>query len=910
MWMNSKSYLLKQGAAFLLLLWCAACGGSSSQVSTPPPPAGPTVMSNAPLNGATGVPTNGSVAVTFSEAMDRTTLNTTTFTLTSGAAAVPVQGTVTYANSTATFWPAAHLANDSMYTATITTGAKNSFGIALQANYTWSITTGHNQAPGLPVNLGTAGTFAILAKTGISTVPASAITGNLGVSPAAATYITGFSLTADPSNVFSTSTQVTGKVYAANYAVPTPSNMTTAVSDMELAFTDAAGRAPDFTELGAGNIGGMTLAPGVYKWGTSVLIPADITLSGSATDVWIFQVAQNLTLANATKIFMMGGALPKNVFWQVSGAVDIGTTAHCEGVILTQTAIAMRTGASINGRLLAQTAVTLDSNTVRDGGSPATPPTVLSNMPLNGATGVPLNASISAFFSEAMDNATLSTSTFTLSSGAGLVAGMVSYANSMAVFHPTNPLASNTTFTATITTGAKNALGIALAASHTWSFTTVANPTTPTVLSTVPLSGGTGASLNGNASATFSEAMDQATLSTSTFTLSSGAGAVAGTVTYSNSTAVFHPTNPLAGNTLFTATITTGAKSALGVALAANSTWSFTTVANPTAPTVLSTVPLNGATGVLLSANASATFSEAMDNATLTTSTFTLTSGAGVVVGTVSYTNSTAVFHPTNPLAGNTLFTATITTGAKSALGVALAVNYTWSFTTANTAVVRLPVNLGTAGNFAILTKSGISTVPTSAITGNIGVSPITATAITGFSLTADPSNVFSISTQVTGKVYAANYAIPTPANLTTAVGDMELAFTDAAGRAPDVTELGAGNIGGMTLAPGVYKWGTGLLIPTNVTLNGSATDVWIFQVAQNLTLSNATNILMSGGALPKNVFWQVSGSVEIGTTAHCEGIILTQTAIAMRTGASINGRLLAQTAVTLDSSTVVEPAP
>jgi len=138
----------------------------------------------------------------------------------------------------------------------------------------------------------------------------------------------------------------------------------------------------------------------------------------------------------------------------------------------------------------------------------------------------------------------------------------------------------------------------------------------------------------------------------------------------------------------------------------------------------------------------------------------------------------------------------------------------------------------------------------------------------------------------------------------------MELAFTDAAGRAPSVTELGAGNIGGMTLTAGVYKWGTGLLIPTSITLSGDGSDVWIFQIAKDLTMSDGVSVTMSGGAAPKNVFWQVAGLVDLGTTSHCEGNILGQTSIALHTGASINGRLLAQTAVTLDGSTVVEPAP
>jgi hypothetical protein len=195
-------------------------------------------------------------------------------------------------------------------------------------------------------------------------VPPTEIEGDIGVSPAAATYITGFSLIADATNVFSTSTQVTGRVYASDYDPPTPANMTTAVLDMELAFTEAAGLAPDVTELGAGDIGGMVLDPGVYAWGTGLLIPTDVTLDGSATDFWVFQIGGDLTVANGQSVLLTGGALPENVFWQVSGLVDLGTTAHCEGTVLTMTSATLGTGASIDGRLLAQTAVTLDGNTV------------------------------------------------------------------------------------------------------------------------------------------------------------------------------------------------------------------------------------------------------------------------------------------------------------------------------------------------------------------------------------------------------------------------------------------------------------------------------------------------------------------------------------------------------------------
>lgn len=225
-------------------------------------------------------------------------------------------------------------------------------------------------------------------------------------------------------------------------------------------------------------------------------------------------------------------------------------------------------------------------------------------------------------------------------------------------------------------------------------------------------------------------------------------------------------------------------------------------------------------------------------------------------------------------------------------------------------AQLQLPVDLGTAGNYAILAKSGISTVPPSAITGDIGVSPIDQTAITGFSLTMDPSGVFATSTQVTGKVYSADYTSPTPSNLTTAVGDMETAYNDAAGRLnPDFNELGAGEIGGLTLGPGLYKWSTDVMITTDVTINGNSNDVWIFQIAGGCNLANGKMINLTGGALSKNIFWQCAGIVSIGTTAHFEGIALAQTSISLGTNASVNGILLSQTAVTLDANAVTEPS-
>ncbi|MCR3905557.1 MAG: ice-binding family protein [Tenericutes bacterium] len=215
-----------------------------------------------------------------------------------------------------------------------------------------------------PVDLGTAGDFVILAETGISTATTSDITGDLGVSPSAASYITGFSLIMDSSGTYSTSSQVVGMIYAADYTTPTPSKLTTAIADMMIAYSDAAGRANNYTELYSGDLSGKTLTPGVYKFGSSVLINTDLTLTGSATDVWIFQISGNLTMASDMSIILAGGADAKNIVWQVADTVAIGSGSHFEGTILAMTNISMGTNSSINGRLYAQTAVTLDATTV------------------------------------------------------------------------------------------------------------------------------------------------------------------------------------------------------------------------------------------------------------------------------------------------------------------------------------------------------------------------------------------------------------------------------------------------------------------------------------------------------------------------------------------------------------------
>jgi hypothetical protein len=533
---------------------------------------------------------------------------------------------------------------------------------------------------------------------------------------------------------------------------------------------------------------------------------------------------------------------------------------------------------------------------------PGPAPTVSAITPADAAVGIARNTLVTASFSVAMSATTVTASSFTLSKGTTVVPGTVSYAGTTATFTPTSILDASTVYTATVTTGAKAASGTALAANKVWTFTTVGLPVAG---ATDPLNNATAVLQSKIVAITFSGAMDPLTITSSTFMLKQGTTSVAGAVTYSGTTASFTPTNALAANTVYTATVTTGAKDMAGDAIAANKVWSFTTVV---LPLVNSNDPLNNATGVSRYKVVGVTFSEAMSASSITSSTFTLKQGTTSVAGAVASSGTTATFTSTNSLLTSTVYTATVTTGAKDLAGNALAVNNTWSFTTAAATTTGLnPVNLGSAGNYVILAKTAINNNPTSAITGDLGVSPAAESYITGFALT--DATGYATSSQVTGKVYAADQAAPTGINLTTAVNDMLTAYTDAAGRpSPDFSELGTGNIGGLTLAPGLYKWSSTVTLPSSVTISGSATDVWIFQISGDLTMSNAVNITLTGGALAKNIFWQVAGTVTLGTTSHFEGIILSMTAITLQTGASMKGRALAQTAVVLDGNAVTQP--
>jgi len=256
-----------------------------------------------------------------------------------------------------------------------------------------------------------------------------------------------------------------------------------------------------------------------------------------------------------------------------------------------------------------------------------------------------------------------------------------------------------------------------------------------------------------------------------------------------------------------------------------------------------------------------------------------------------------------------TIQAATIPRVSTAFLALAVVLGIPWAAHAAETAV-----NLRSAADFVILSKAGITNTGPSAIVGNLGVSPIASTAITGFGLRLDKSGQFSLSSLVNGKVFAANYATPTPSMLHTAVLDMQTAYNNAAARTnPRATELGAGNIGGLTLRPGLYKWSSGVTIPTDVTLRGGSHAIWIFQIAGTLDIATGKKVILessgpAGDPQYKNIFWQVGGQTTLATTSVFYGNILGKTAIVMQTGAKLHGRALAQTAVTLDANVVKQP--
>ncbi len=498
-----------------------------------------------------------------------------------------------------------------------------------------------------------------------------------------------------------------------------------------------------------------------------------------------------------------------------------------------------------------------------------TAPTVTGISPLNGALAVALNSAVSVTFSETMTLSTVTpASMIVAASGGAPVAGTVSMIGTTVTFAPTADLSPGTLYSVTVTTDAKDAAGNPLASNFVSAFTTGATPddTAPTVTATTPAASVTGVSRSAAVSATFSEPMSDASITTASFTLAptAGSGAVAGTVSVTGSVATFTPSVILAGSTQYTATITTGVQDAAGNPLASTYTWTFTTAAPPdlTPPTIIATTPAAGATGVALASPVTVTFSEPMTNATLTTASVTLvtTAGSVVVPGTVSVSGNTATYTPTANLAGTTQYTATVTTAAKDAAGNSLAANVSWSFTTTAAPDLTPPIV--------------VSTTPASGATGASRTAPVTVTfsepmtsaTITTASFTIAPA---SGGANVTGTVTASGMgATFTPAaalagstqfraSLTTAVKDVAgnalaatytWTFTTAA--PPDLTPPTI-----IATTPATGATGVAVASPVTVTFSEPMTN-------SSLNTSTVTLVTTTGGVA-------VAGTVSLsGNTA------------------------------------------
>lgn len=533
-------------------------------------------------------------------------------------------------------------------------------------------------------------------------------------------------------------------------------------------------------------------------------------------------------------------------------------------------------------------------------------PEVSATSPANSETSVSLNRVITVTFNEEMNPATINASSFTIVNGTTNISGVISYSGNTASFTPTGNLVANKTYIGKVTTAVKDLNGNAMQEDYIWTFST-GTTLQPLVISTDPANNETGVVLNKTITATFNTAMNPSTINGTTFNLKQGTTSIAGAVSYSGNTAYFVPTMPLTANTIYSATITTGATNTSGVALSSNYIWNFTT-GTISAPVVTSTDPFHTESTVALNKIITANFNMPMDPSTISGTTFTVKIGTTTVLGSVSYSGTTASFTPSSNLNMNTTYTATITTGAKNLAGVSLANNYVWMFNT-NTTSNPPFVDLNSVERFGIIAGVGVSNNAGFSEIHNmdVGISPGVRSSITGF----PPAIV------VNGAIYASNDLVPAgvAAMLVQAKQDLTNAYLFAEGATSPAPATVSGDQGGLTLAPGIYKSTSTLLIQSgDLTLDaqGDPNAVWIFQIASDFTTVGGAggSIILSGGAQAKNVFWQVGSSATIGNGTAFKGNVLALTSITMGPNATAVGRMLARNGSVVMTSTNIIDKP
>ncbi|NTW24308.1 MAG: DUF3494 domain-containing protein, partial [Lentimicrobium sp.] len=551
--------------------------------------------------------------------------------------------------------------------------------------------------------------------------------------------------------------------------------------------------------------------------------------------------------------------------------------------------------------------------------------------PANNATNVVLNKTVIATFNMPMDPLTMIAENFTIYHGTTPIGGTISYSGSTISFDPLSTLLANTVYTCTITNGVKNLAGVSMVNDYVWTFTTL-SPVTPIVISTDPANNATNIALDKIVTATFSMPMDPLTMIAGNFNIYHGTTPIGGTITYSGSTITFDPLSTLLANTVYTCTITTGVKNLAGVSMANDYVWTFTTLSQD-APLVVSTDPENNATNVEVSKLITATFNMPMNEQTINSTTFTLFHLSIPVDGIVSYFGTTATFTPSADLLPGTTYTATITTGAENEAGVALMEDYVWSFSTGEGEIII--IDLGTASIFgafggnAGITNQGINTVINGAISTTAASTLVTGfhDGLTGDVYTETPLNVGL----VTNGIYTAP---PFPGTATSeAIAIEALIDANAAylfispGLMPGGIDPGAGELGGLTLAPGIYKSASGTFNisngPLTLDAQGDPNATWVFQTAAGLTVgiagpTGARSVVLINGALPKNVFWYVGsaatingagGGTMVGTIIATAGVTFSTPGNAVQT--VLNGRAISLIAsVTMVNTTINVPAP
>ncbi|MBK9109121.1 MAG: Ig-like domain-containing protein [Saprospiraceae bacterium] len=842
----------------------------------------PTIISTDPVNNEIGVLLNKVISANFSVPMNPLTISTSSFILKSGTTVI--QGTVNYFGTRASFIPTNPLNPNTVYTATITTAVKNLAGTSIAADYVWSFTTVNNIPP-----------------TVIATDPTNNATGVLLGKIITAT----FSVPMDPSTI-----------NANNFYIKQGSNLIPGIllySGVTATFIPSVNLKSNTVYTGTitnsvKNAAGFNMTNN-YVWSfTTVTIPPPTVISTSPINN-ATGVAINKVVTATFSTTMDPTTINTSSFLLKEGVNSILGNVSYSGVTASFTPFALLKANTLYTATITTIAknvagVSLVSNYVWSFTTIANPPpTVISTDPINNATGVALSKVLSASFSTAMDPTTINSSSFLLKEGTNSVLGLVTYSGVTASFTPLALLKANTLYTATITTIAKNLAGVSLVSNYVWTFTTIAN-IPPTVISTDPLNNATGVVLNKQVAATFSVQMDPATINSSTFTLSYAGIPVSGVVSYSGIIARFTPNNPLIANTLYTATITTGAKNLAGISLVSNYVWSFTTVVL-IPPTVISTDPVNNATAVELNKTITANFSTAMDPLTINGTSFLLTAGNNAVAGVVTYTGITASFNPTGDLLPNTVYTARITTAAKNLAGTPLANDYIWTFTTKPPAGAPY-VNLNSVARFGIIAGVGITNnAGQSEIHDmDIGISPGVRASVTGF-----PPGIV-----VNGAIFASDDVSPpgVAAMLIQAKNDLTAAYNFAKGASVPAPVLISGDQGGLTLTPGIYKSTSSLLIASgDLTLDaqGDPNAVWIFQIGSSFTSIGGAggSIILSGGAQPDNIFWQVGSSATIGDFTSFQGNILALTSVTMNSGATAEGRMLCiNGAVVLTSTNII----